>query len=640
MTNQNERIAQRLSDFSRRRFVKGVGVTGVSGLAGCASNQEDSENSTEGSGDDTEGSSDSDGPDTSEVLDQTFKTWEWLNPAEKNTWSPYVLSGSIKIDSNVGRLMFEKLALYNRETQEFKPWVAKDWTINEDSAILKLDQGFKWSNGDPYSADDLLVEYQMNKYVWYDADWENHPYIESVEKVASDEFRFNLSRPVNPDVFTLNEITRRVGVKASTYREHLKKFQDASTDEEIKEIQGQITGAGDSQGLIVENPPALGPWKLKAKKESEYDLERNEHYKYADNINFANAKTVFYGSDQKKWQAIRTGEIDGSAELAIPSTVKETFPDWVKESTQPCWCGLTLMFQFGNDLYANRNVREAFAWLLNREEIRQNQGPDTHTLIEVPSGLKQDAISGYEEGYLGDLASQFETYAPKSRETEKAAELLKAEGFTQENGEWYKPDGERWSVKVKTATQNFWATFAQAVVTQMNEFGIDAQAVTIDNNTYWGTTFANGDYNLAVNWSGGWNPHPWFTFNNDFISEWQHPGQNYPGPVDSENEYTVSIPPVGKRDESEQTFDLQELTEGIQTAQSDKEEQELIRKVAWVYNYDLPKIPITVKSQQMWINTKDWWYADNDDSSWDYGINTAPSFHLPRQGKMRAKSGK
>lgn len=605
------------TDFSRRRLMKGVGATSVAGLAGCA------DSSAGGNG---EGGA-----------DNTFTTWEWVNPTERNTWCPYVTSGGIKIDSNVGRLMFEKLALYNRETQEFEPWMVSDWTINEDSAVLKIDQQFKWADGEAYSADDLLVEYRMNKYVYQDASWENHAYIESVEKLADDEFKFNLSRPVNPDLFILNEITRRVGIKGSIYREHLEKFQDATTDEEIEEIRSQITGAGDSKGLIIEDPSAIGPWKLREKKSSEYQLVRNEEYKFADKINFSNAKTVFYGSDQKKWQAIQTGEIDGSAELAIPSSVKGNFPDWVEEITQPCWCGLTVMFQFGNELYANRNVRKAFAWLLNREEIRQNQGADTHTLIEIPSGVKQDAIHGYRDGYLGDMADQFGTYAPKSRETEKAAQLLEEEGFSRESGEWYKPDGERWSIELKTATQNFWATFAQAVVTQLKEFGIDAQAVTQDNNTYWGTTFANGDYNLAVNWSGGWNPHPWFTFDNDFINSWQHPGQNYPNPVDSKNEYTVNIPPVGKPDGSEQAINLEDLMKGIQTTQTDEEERDLIRKVAWVYNYDLPKIPISVKSQQMWINTKDWSYAGRDDPAWDYGINTAPAFHLPRHGGMRAK---
>ena len=622
--------------------MKGIGATGVSGLAGCAG---DSDGNSTGSGGGSTGSDGSDGasqdggstPSTSKVIDRTFKTWEWVNPAERTTWNQFATSGYIRIDSNVGRLMFEKLAFYNRETQKYEPWIAKDWNIKSDEVVLTLDQDFKWADGESYSADDLLVEYRMKKYVLNDANWDNHPYIASVEKLADDKFRFGLSRPVNPELFILNEIARRVGIKGSIYREHLKRFEDASSDKEIQKIREEITGGGDTEGLVIEDPSANGPWKLKEKRESEYLLERNEQYKFIDNLNFSQAKTIYYGSDQKKWQALRTGEIDGSAELTIPAPVKKTFPEWVNESTQPCWCGLTLMFQFGNDLYARRNVREAFAWFLNREKIRQNQGPDTHTLIKIPSGIKQDAISGYKDGYLGDVADQFETYAPKSSNTEKATQLLEKEGFSKEGDAWYKPNGERWSVEVKTATQNFWATFAQAVVTQMQEFGIDAKAITIDNNTYWGTTFANGDYNLAVNWSGGWNPHPWFTFDNDFINAWQHPGQNYPGPVDSKNEYKVEIPPTGKPDGKPQTFDLQELVGGIQTAQDKKKERELVQKVAWVYNYDLPKIPVSVKSQQMWTTAKDWWYAPQDNSAWDYGINTAPSFHLPRRGKMRAK---
>lgn len=630
MTESNWRLGTPNS-VSRRRFLTSTGVAGAIGLAGCSG-----ENSPEGSGGNGGGSG-GPTPALSPKVDQTFRTWEWVNPAERYTWNPWAQSGYVRIDSNVGRLMFEKLAFYNYETQSYEPWIAKDWTIEEDKAVITLDQEFKWSDGDRFSADDLLVKYQMDKNIYREGSWDNHPYIGSVESKGSDTFQINLSTPANKDLFKLNELVQRFGTKGSVYKPHLEKLENASKDE-FESVRKSITGGGDSKGLIIEDPPVPGPWKLKAKKSSQYELEPNEHYKHADKINFTKAVSVFYGSDQKKWQALKTGNLSGSPELSVPPQVKEQFPDFIKQATKPCWCGLTLMFQFDHPLYSQRGVREAFAWLLNRQKIVQNMGSETHILIEIPSGLKQDAMSGYEKGYLGDLASKFQTYAPKSSKTEKATSLLEGVGFTKENGKWIQPDGKPWKITIKTASQGFWTTFAQAVSSQLKDFGIDAQVKSQDNSTYWGTTFANGDYNVAVNWSGGWNPHPWFTFNDDFISSWQHPGQNYPGPVGSDEEFIVEVPmPVGDPNGDPQKVDLKKLVDGIQTASSAEKERELVQKVAWVYNQDLPKIPYGVRLQQMWNNTNDWWYVDNDHEAWGYAINSAPSYHLPRRGLMRAK---
>ena len=71
----------------------------------------------------------------------------WLGPAD--SWGPR-------------RLMVEQIIQLNADGTEIIPNIAERWEVSEDSKVFTfyLKKGIKWSDGEPFTADDILFVYE------------------------------------------------------------------------------------------------------------------------------------------------------------------------------------------------------------------------------------------------------------------------------------------------------------------------------------------------------------------------------------------------------------------------------------------------------------------------------------------------
>ncbi|WP_420593502.1 ABC transporter substrate-binding protein [Deinococcus sp.] len=70
------------------------------------------------------------------------------------------------IDNNLGLIaqqLFDGLTEFNLDTYKIEPALAESWTISPDGKVytFKLRQNVKWSDGQPFTADDVVFTYQQ-----------------------------------------------------------------------------------------------------------------------------------------------------------------------------------------------------------------------------------------------------------------------------------------------------------------------------------------------------------------------------------------------------------------------------------------------------------------------------------------------
>ena len=88
-----------------------------------------------------------------------------LNTEQLPTWVRNFNPFSPDARGATGTAMYEPLMLFNRATAELVPWLATGYTWNADNTLLtfKIRQGVKWSDGQPFTAKDVVYTFNLLK---------------------------------------------------------------------------------------------------------------------------------------------------------------------------------------------------------------------------------------------------------------------------------------------------------------------------------------------------------------------------------------------------------------------------------------------------------------------------------------------
>lgn len=114
---------------------------------------------------------------------------QWGPPS---TWNP--MNTGNYATGTVG-LVYETLFLYDPLTDEFEPWLAESGGWTSDTVYeLKVRDGVNWSDGKPFTADDVIFTVELGKLesVPYHPLWD---WLQSAEKVDDHTVRFTFSQP-------------------------------------------------------------------------------------------------------------------------------------------------------------------------------------------------------------------------------------------------------------------------------------------------------------------------------------------------------------------------------------------------------------------------------------------------------------
>lgn len=573
--------------MSRRRWMQITGAAGITtALAGCSGGENTSTTSAEGDGDDANSTSDTDGTanEDSSMTDKTLVgrvatvptrlQFNSYNPTNQGLWQlPHLV---------------DQLAYLDTVNMEFKPGLAKEWSIDGTTAKVTLREGQTWHNGDEVTADDLVLKLKLDKHFGH-AVWD---YTESVKKTGGYTVELSLKQEVNDFIFKSTLLPVALDTPKRLFQEKLNKLENASSEDEQKKVKSNLSE------WKIEEPLGNGPFKLANRNTQETILELHDGHPAADQLNFNRLKNKYYPGNQGVWQALMHNELD-IAGVATPKDVFNQFPDNIRSTVKPIYTGCALYFNHNDDVYGDERVRKALAHIIKRKPAAKN----AHTMympVETPTAMPQQ--KPWLEGTLGD----FNQYEP---DEEKAAKLLRDAGFERKNGKWYRPDGDRFKFPLR-APGGFsdWVKGAKTIVSQVSEFGIKGELLTSDIPTFFGKYRKEGNFRVLTNFWGGKSPYPYQGLNKIY-------GYGFPSYPDS---WEVPMP-VGDTSGSTTTVNPDEKLSELSVSSGDQANK-LIQEVSWTVNQTLPVLPLWEQIGQGFMDTGDWQVPAEDSEAFKLGV--------------------
>ena len=313
-------------NIDRRTFVKGAGALGVLGatgglgsfLAGCGGGGEGAATTAAEAAKAVRG-----GRAVLATVDKPVN----MDPADAQLYS------SLQVYQNI----FHKLINVD-EDFNFIPGLASEWTQDDDSTwTLKLVDNAVFHNGEPFTARDVkfsfdrLPEHANGVFVQA---WK------STEVVDDHTVRFHLSGPYGAVEATLAAIGDMVNEKAVT-----------SADPKLKPV-----GCG---------PYRMAEWV----KDDHVTLERWDKFFKSDKPYLDEVVFRAIGDDTVRLTGLQTGELDWIQRVPAQRVKELEGSSDIASSPGKPYLPDMIMFNCSKPPFDDPRVRQAVAWLVDRDEI-------------------------------------------------------------------------------------------------------------------------------------------------------------------------------------------------------------------------------------------------------------------------------
>jgi len=220
-------------------------------------------------------------------------------------------------------------------------------------------------------------------------------------------------------------------------------------------------------------------------------------------------------------------------------------------------------------------VRQALTMLVDAQEAGNAFPPQMNLIFD-------DYITGLRTSeYLPEEVRN--NLYDWSHDPERAYQLLEEAGFTRKGGQWYRPDGQPFTVEVFTVSA--WADFvalATNIQSQLEQHGIKADVRSVDVGVYY-SLWQSWDFDVSITYGGmvasQYAPSTDYTaFLNLYWIAWDFEVSKYnqTWPVPLKNGSTIYVNPYFEQ------MRLQAFMPGT------TEWYDALSKLVWFWNYYLP----------------------------------------------------
>lgn len=422
---------------------------------------------------------------------------------------------------------YEGLVRYDREWKEIIPNLAESWEVNDDATefTFKLREGLKWSDGHPFTPEDIAFAVEMFKNPEYPAngwiDQQSNP--ASVEVIDDTTFKLVFEEPFGLLMDQLADIN---GTMLITIPKHYcsqfnpkynpdanKMATEAGYQNWTFLMQDKCAWGWETPRWTNPDLPVMYAWRIKeplSGNAARVVWERNPYYwkvdpegnqlPYIDRLDMR----VSESPEELTLMALN-GEIDWQDRHINTNTNQAVFYDGQEKGdyhlgkvVQSRSSGLVLQLNFNHDdpvkreLFQNKDFRIGLSHALDRQEIID--------VVFIGQGEPfQVAPRPESPFYDEEMAKQYTEFDP-----EKAVEHLETAGLTEMNGDGIRlmSDGRpaRIVVDVIAALRPEWIDMLELMQLQLAQVGIQIEINNIDRTLFYDKRPSN-DYDAQV-WAG------------------------------------------------------------------------------------------------------------------------------------------
>ena len=507
------------SGFTRRSVVLGaLAGAGSLALAGCGTS-----------------SSSKSGGGTLNVAGQSDNLTRVFNPFLPNT-----AQGLTYTNQSSGGFIYEPLVQVNTvDIGNDLPWLAKSWkwSNNNKTLTLELRSGVKWTDGKPFSADDVAFTYNLLK---------KYPAV----NVAGIAF----------DTVTANSPTEIV----LTFKQGSEQFFANIVSAPI--VSQHLWASVDPTKYTDENPVGTGPFKLSTFSPQSFLLVRNDDY-WQTPAAISGLRFIAYSDNESMTNALVGGSADwGGTYIA---DAQKTYLD--RSANNHYWAPLAgtdgLIPNLERWPLSDLAVRQAISAGINRTQVGAASGSPPCTSV---TGLPMPAYTSY-------IAPQYKN-ANFTQDTAKAKQIMTDAGYTMGSDGYYQKGGKRveFSVSFPSSYTDI-ASRCEVLVSQLKTIGIKFNIATTTVNDI-NTLTATGDFDSTMGYPVSPPPDAF-----EFFQNTMDPNTYYP---------IGQATPTYQNIERFQNAEAKALFQQYPNATSDAERQQILDQIETIFVENLPWIPI------------------------------------------------
>jgi peptide/nickel transport system substrate-binding protein len=426
--------------------------------------------------------------------------------SEPKTLNP-VIAADVPSREVIGRLMADLIHI-NRASQQTEPALAKSWTSSKDGRVftLKLRRGLRFSDGQPFDADDVVFSFQV--------------YLD--EKIHSPQRDLLVVGGKAIEVNKLDQYTVRFTL-AQPYAAAERIF-DSLAIMPRHLLEKSYAQGTFGQTWTVNTSPAeiagMGPFRLKEYVPGQkIVLERNPYYwkadqnrarlPYLDEIVF-----LFVGNEDAQVIRFQAGETDLIGRLSAENYALLS-KDAANRSVGLYDLGPSLEYNFLffnlNDLQSKNlggiaKKQEWFADLKFRQAV--SYVIDRQSIVKLVYGGRGSALWGNVSPSNKFWVDQ--TLPHPSRSIDQAKDLLRSSGFSWNvDGQLLDRQGQPVEFSIITSSSNTQRTkMATLIQDDLSQLGMNVHIVPLEFRSVLDRVFQTYDYEASIMGLGGGDADP------------------------------------------------------------------------------------------------------------------------------------